>query len=87
MPLDKQWDVIANGPPVEAAVLLVHNPSNLIGLYVRVDASQSVHQLVNDLLFTQLDHKIRVHPVNPAVNSRSGQRVQPPLPRSARYPS
>jgi len=43
--------------------------------------------LVNDLLFTQLDHKIRVHPVNPAVNSRSGQRVQPPLPRSARYPS
>jgi hypothetical protein len=56
VPLDKQWDVIASGPAIEAAVLLVHNPGDLIWVNVRICASQSLRQLVDDLLFTQLDH-------------------------------
>ncbi len=60
MPLDKQWDVIANRPALEAAVLLVHHPGDLIWLNVRICASQSLRQLINDLLLIQLDHTDRL---------------------------
>jgi hypothetical protein len=68
--LDKQWDVIADRPALEAAVLFVHNPSDLIVLYVRVDASQSLRHLVDDLLFAQLDHENRLRGLYGLVNRR-----------------
>ena len=40
--------------------MLVHKPSGLVRLYICVDASQSLCQLVNDLRLTQLDHTDRL---------------------------
>jgi hypothetical protein len=59
-PLDKQWNEITNGSALESAVFLMHNPGDLVGLEVRVDAGQSLRQTLDDLLFTQLDHGHRL---------------------------
>jgi len=54
--LDEQGNEVPDGSPFEARVLLVHDPSDAGWLDMCVGISQAPGELVDDLLFTQLDH-------------------------------
>jgi hypothetical protein len=62
-PLDEKGEVVADRAALEAAVFRVHEPRDMTGLYLRIDANESPCELVNHLLFTQLDHVIEGAPL------------------------
>jgi len=72
--LDQQRDVVAQRSAVEPGVHIVHDALDC-GLRNRgVATGQTPDHLVDDRLFTQLDHTQSLAPVHPTVNlGRRGQ--------------
>src|SRR6185312_3052120 len=71
----KQRNEIADRAPVKAGVFLLHDCGDIVRLDLGVHLDEPAGQLLDDLLFTQLDHMFRVLASPPTVN-RAGHWPQ-----------
>jgi hypothetical protein len=85
--LHQQRDEVADWSSVESGVFVMHDPSDVSPFDLFVCICQSVGQLVDDLLFTQLDHQIRLHWVRRGRKSAGARLLStPPVRLTGRSP-
>src|ERR1700754_1271692 len=77
--LDEQRDVLAKRSTLEPGVVVLDDRGNCFGRHRRKIRPQSLHQLLDDRLFAQLDHLTRFPAISPLVNrsllTQQDQRV------------